>query len=192
MLTVAISLALAALTGIALQYVTDLDAQSWGLALGVLTVAGFVVAGLRANRPLPSDRPHVLLRRPPRSAVYLLLAVGLFLGVATTAVAVSRRPSPPPDSARGYTLLSLLPETDSELLVELRSGEFASATYDVEARVDGRPVQRWDRIRLAPNDVWSTTLRYPDAQRVDVVAYLSNSPATPYRHVHVDLSDRAD
>jgi hypothetical protein len=181
----ALSLALAALCGLALQWTGNLDRRGWGLALGGLALAGcFLVPRTRSADPEATfDRDIWTVRWRPSLAVVgaILLALTAYLYARQGALSHNQY---------AYTTLWMVPSGVSDTAtLGVRNHERSAMSYRLDLVADGRTVLRWPGLRLGPEETLTrevslATLR-PTAGRLEAWLFREDNPAAIYRKVSV-------
>jgi uncharacterized membrane protein len=190
-----LSVSIAVITGLVLDAVhIPLTAASWGIALGLVTVAGLAVVAVRQGQSEVGRRP-----RRPRAwltaaspggrrslgvgAAAMFAMAALAVGAAVVIGVLGQRDR---DSKTAFTELWALPAQGSASAVRLgvRSHERGAARYRIRVSIDGRVV-RSRELTLRPGQTWHSMQPVTrSGERVDVA--LQMSPRGPvYREVHV-------
>ena len=184
-LSVGLSLAIAALGGIVLNWTNwGLHTYSWAVLLGALTLAASAVAWLR-RRALPVDTAAAEESAPPRLDVRTTLSLCVAGIVVLGAIAVSRvGASQQQDS--GFTQLWMTHEAGrpSDIHVGVLSKELVAKAYVLQIKVAGDVLHEWPSIPLQPGESWDATLTVnPSGENVPVeaVLYQAGDPAHIYR-----------
>ena len=184
LVSLALSLALAALGGIGLSLSPwGMTPRSWAIGLSASTVLlALVATSVGSSLRRPEMRWH-----PSRAAAFTTLAALLCACVVTAAVAASRLPSDPPPWASGYTLLWLLPKASGHVEVGLQSGEFSPTSYRVVLKIRNERTVQWTTGTIPPAGTWARLTRASRATRIDAYLYRSSEGAQqPYRHVYLN------
>lgn len=205
-LSLALSLALVPLTGLALNY------SPWGIrlypllgALCGLVTFFLVVAFLRRWR-LPAEEAFALL--PPRLGLSLpaVLAGTVLLAVTLAgvggAIYVARAWRQPPEPfSEFYALASdgtvgaypreVKADTTVDVILGVVNQEGRSTAYRLETRLDGEEPVRIGPFRLDDGERWQKALAVPVAavgshRRAEFVLY-RDGEAEPYRRLHLWL-----
>jgi hypothetical protein len=187
-LSFALSLAVLALGGLALNYLGGIRGGTWAILLVLVVVGCCRSAALRRDRP--PERLHPPLPKPGALELGLAFA-GLAAVVAALVLASATLPA---KSAVGYTELWIAPAAESEgseALVGVRSQEQQTTEYDLGVRIGKRLVRR--EFVLTPGE--ETTVRVgppvaPAGPTVPVVAtlLLDRNPSYVYRRVESTLT----
>jgi uncharacterized membrane protein len=188
--TLGLSLVIVVLAGLLLNLTPiGLQAGSWAVFLGAITLASSVIALIRRQRQnLPASGGINAWN------IGLSLPQGLLLGLAALIVcgafAVSiigaeHQPYP------GFTQLWLVPASGSNqqhtVNIGLSNMESTTMEYRLVVNVNGKVVKQWSTIDLNPNGKWDTTLAIPlssaGSAKVEADLYRTNAPRSLYRHV---------
>lgn len=188
LLSVALSIAVAILTGVALNFTPiGLQSTSWLIALVLVTLCAAVYAFFRRQLPVTTS-----LRFNPskvRAGNVFLYSLAVLLLVVT--LLIVRLPTPA-IGIEGYTSLWVLPIDASHpqfLRLGVGSSELTTDDYRLELQVNGQKVQEWNNIELKPGQNWSavydsgTDLR--TVKLAELSLYRSDQPTVPYRQVHI-------
>lgn len=92
-----------------------------------------------------------------------------------------------------FTQLWMTPAADaptSSIELSFRSEEQTTTAYRIEVWRDGTQVRSWSDIELASGQTWSDSLQV-GAGRIEARLFRLADPATPYRHVTVQLGGAA-
>jgi uncharacterized membrane protein len=187
-LSLGLSLAVDALAGFALNLLpVGLQAQSWALALGLITTMCALLAAFFRH----GDTPPVM--KAPRLHVTALdgLQVGLALIIAGGAIcfAVIRPLEPQPSFTQFWMLPANASSKSCAVSIGVRNFEVTPVTYHVTLIVNGLQAGAWSAITLAPERAWvrSTAVTPQSASSVSVEAqlYREDEPGTLYRDVHL-------
>lgn len=188
--TLGLSLVIVVLAGLVLNLTPiGLQAGSWAVFLGAITLAASVIALVRRQRQnLPASG------RFSAWNIGLSLPQGLLLGLAALIVCgafavsiVGAQQQPYP----GFTQLWLVPASGSTqqhtVNVGLSNMESTTMEYRLVVNVNGKVVREWSAIDLNPNGKWDTTFAIPSSSagsaKVEADLYCTNAPTTLYRHV---------
>lgn len=190
-LSVALSLALAAICGVALNAIGALDARGWALALAGITVGAAALAWRPASASR-IDRPGGLRWRGLDVTMFGLAAL-LAVAAATEARRAAMAPAQFP-----YTEFWLVPEAagdSSAMTIGIRNVEQVAATYEVDILEDGRLVGRWPPLDLAPGATVTTAIgrsRAPAGRRLEARLYRDGNRQTIYRRAWSAGASRAE
>jgi uncharacterized membrane protein len=183
LLTLALSFSLAIFAALVLNFTFGLRASSWVGALGVISVASYLLAPrrFRSDELLPRFAfPRVRVR----DAALLVLAAAL-LGAA---VAVARTPLRA-TNVHGYTALWLLPaRANSAVHVGLRSGELQTTSYRLVIRAGDRVLYNEAVPAVVPGGQFGKIVALPKRVRtrrteVEALLYRAQRPRSVYRSV---------
>ncbi len=178
------SLAVAALTGLALTWMPwGLQAKSWAIALAGVTILSSLAALLR--RLLFEEE------NPPNGRIGLSSLQGLLLGAAVLLAAgaywLASQPTPT-EGLQGYTMLWLLPKPTvgtGELQLGINSQEFGSTDYRLEVWALGRLVKVWPDLELKSGETWQANIQLSGAGSViwpvEARLYRQDIPQKLYR-----------
>lgn len=180
MFTLGISLGLAVVSGLALNWTRwGLQPASWTLFLGGIALVATLVGSLRRER-----QPAPRLVRPAWRSITLGAAAGVFVVAAygLAAYGATQRP------AAAFTQLWMLPRPDDPRAVEIgiRNEEGMAIRYRLVLRAGVDVVQEWPQITLQTGEEWQTVVALsPEATTEDLVAslYRQDQPNTVYRYV---------
>jgi len=193
-LSLGLSVMIVVLSGLVLNLIADgLQARSWAVFLGSITLCASVVALMRQKG---NARSH-----PSRSIVGLTLRSWLLLGLAaivvTGAVAVSSTGAVQQQNSEQFTQLWILPINGAGQKHMVRLGvsnmQPTEAEYALNMSVNGKTVQEWSAIALKPHETWEVTLtlptiRYTGKIYVEAVLYRNSAPSKKYRFVELWLA----
>jgi uncharacterized membrane protein len=188
LLSLGLSMAINVLVGFGLNILPiGLQALSWVLSLGLITVGCALLATFLRRKDLPraSQTPHM------RITVRDCMLFGLASFVVASAVWISIiRPLEP---QRGFTQFWMLPVNEASktcvVSVGVQSFEATSETYRVVMIVNGVQTSTWSPVILTPQQEWvqsvpvtpgTTSSLYVEAQ-----LYRVDEPDIIYRNVHL-------
>jgi len=182
-----LSLTTTILSGLVLNLTPwGLQVTSWAVLLTIITLVASLAA-LRRRRHESANTTAKL--RFPLSLRQVLL-FGLSGLIVTAAIGLARGPKPS-HNLQGYTTLWILPSAESQqnfITLGIHSQEFELVHYKLQLTLDGKPVQEWPDISLAPGRQWAQNILLPAGQgSVEAVLFLANNPGTPYRRVTLGL-----
>ncbi len=197
-LSLGLSLALDILSGFLLNELPGgLQTLSWAILLGALTTVFALVAmytRLRGQKEQPAPaRQGTRTRWLPFSVpAYVLLALAIVVAVLSVRYAIAgvqQQPRP------GFTQLWILPATttgtDCRVQLGVRSFENAPVTYRMTVTMNGKPLQSWSEIRLAPQEMWNQVVAITpgisNSMYLNVNLYRVDQPQLVYRTVHLTL-----
>jgi uncharacterized membrane protein len=187
-LSCGLSLAIDVLVGFALDvFPIGLQAQSWALALGLITTL-FALLAMALQR---GDIVKVSRRTRLRVTVYDCGLLGLAILVVSVAVWLSIiRPSSPQP---GFSQFWMLPAAHHSCAVSVgvQSFETTPVTYRVVTIINGVQSAAWSSIVLAPQEKWNRVVTLPPrvagSVYVEARLYRVNEPGVVYRNVHLTL-----
>jgi hypothetical protein len=184
--SVGLSLAVTILGTVALDRTHwGLQPAAWAALLGGVTLAAGAAAWARRRR-LPQAAAPWRVLAPIHGSQALLFSLAALAAIA--AVTLAGRPAPA-RGAEGYSLLWLLPAADGNpnaARLGLSSHELAATEYRLALELDGRPIQEWGELSLAPGDRWEATAALPPARADEMLEarlYRADDPETIYRRV---------
>jgi len=153
---VGLSIVVTVFCGFALHALGAMTREGRAIALCLPTLAGCVVARLRAPSPAVVDAFPDHPRLLQGQAIILISAIGIAAGAVALArqEALARREF-------NYTEFWMVPDGDSLFAVGIRNGEAGPSRYDVEVSVNGSLVRIWRGIPLAPGESWTIDLAVP-------------------------------
>ena len=193
-LSLGLSMAVDILVGFTLNiFPVGLQAQSWILSLGVLTILFTLVAlYLRRNESTKSKR---ILRPPITRSHTILFGLAILVGIAAIGIALVR----PPTTQAYFTQFWMLPSshttTSCAVTVGIQNLEANTKTYQVIVSMNGAPVSVWQSVPLTPKKTWErlvpiyitgNTNAYIEAR-----LYKVDEPDTVYREVHMTVESKA-
>ena len=178
------SVSAAALGGLLVQLVVDLDRDAW-IAISAIVAFGAsaIAARRRQTLPIPRRRP-VPLRAPPGA----LWAVGFLaaLAIAGGALAIATDGVREQQSRQRFASLWALPVgTGVETGVWNHGGP---TTYRLDVSNRGETLESL-RLRLAPNQRWSKRLETSIVGRTGTLLLTLYQGALPYRSVELALEE---
>lgn len=188
-LTLGLSMAIDILVGFVLNILPiGLQALSWALSLGILTVI-FASLALFVRRRDTVTTGKVLR---PRLALFDVLFLGLAAFVIINAIwlAAIRPPTPQPS----FTQFWMVPADPTHKVCAVTLGiqnfELSSIQYNISMTVNGERVTgNWSTIALDPQQKWTQAVSItPEAQNdlhVEARLYRADQPSTVYREVHL-------
>jgi hypothetical protein len=177
-LAVGISLALAALSGLALNW----TARGFGGAQSTVLLGTISLAALAGG----AVRDHLdgtgtpVLPRPGRS---MLLLGGAAAVLATAAVAFSVW-SAEHQRGPGFTQAWLVPGSAGRLDLGVENDGSGAETYRLLLTAGGQTVREWRAVRLRPGQRWTSTVPEP-AGGAELAVYRSEQPTEIYRSLKV-------
>jgi len=183
-----LSLVVAFLGGLVLNWTPQgLQATSWAVLLGSVTLAASIVAvarlwsGNREQSTINRVNPKISIGQGALLVLAALVTCAA-IGIARNGAATQSYP--------GFTQLWMLPadgDSNSAVRVGVRSGEPTAVRYRLQVEADGYVVLDQSPIDLEPEEDWETVLampsEYSQAETVDAVLYRLDAPEEPYRRV---------
>ncbi len=203
--TFGLSLAIAVLSGIALNWSPwRLNTASFTLFLGGVTLLACSVALVRRIRLAPWEQVADLaalennFSQPLRFSPMQWLTFGAagliaFVAVATAVVEAQRNP------ASDVLQLWMVPtQADSApkntVRVGVRNFEYANADYRLQLMRGGYVVQEWPEVKVEQGSTWEVTVTlksdWPGVGPVEAVLYQTEQPREPFRKVSYWLSEK--
>ncbi len=193
---VALSIALTALIGLALNFTSyGLQPQIWMLLLVGITLIGCAIAILRRQISpwFTSIEPPIRFSWGEIAMVGLAVILGFFaVGVARNGVTTEPQP--------GFTQLWMLPpssSTSSTVNLGIRNEENNSVSYHLIISAGNNTLAEWDDIQLDPGEQWenqiamsSVTAAAQVGNEIDARLYRDNDPNTIYRSTSFALNSQ--
>ncbi|TMC02450.1 MAG: DUF1616 domain-containing protein [Chloroflexi bacterium] len=177
-LAVGISLALAALSGLALEWTPrGLGGAQTTILLGTISLAALAGGAMRDQL---GKTAALALPRPGRLVVLLGGAAAL---LAAAAVAFSVW-SAAQDRGPGFTQAWLVPGSAGRLDLGLENDQSGAETYRLVLTAGRQPVREWRAVRLRPGQRWSASAALP-AGGAELDVYRSEQPGQVYRSLKV-------
>jgi uncharacterized membrane protein len=194
-LSIGISLALAALSAILLDWTPlGIGGAQQTLLLGLLALVAIVAIVLR-DLGRRGGRSEAGAGRAPRLFASFkwrqALLFGIAMAIVASAVAYSAHSALRPRGT-GFTQswINVQDAKAGVVDVGLENDEVQAETYRLQLTLNKRPVNEWRDVRLEPGQQWSTKLSLPQSQgqRVaELVVYRSDHPTTVYRKVQLSI-----
>lgn len=163
-----------------------LSAATWAISLVALSSVALAVGVYR--RPKGAGWWTICMPEP-RAALALALAAAIAGGAFVIArVGEDEHVRP------GFTQLWMVPEDASwAVTVGIRSAERETETFSLVLDVDGERLSEWSPLVLGHNEEWMTRAPVPapatgTTSRVQATLVRLGDPGTPYRRVHVWLT----
>jgi uncharacterized membrane protein len=191
LLTIILSIALTVMGGLLLNLLpSGLEAQTWALWLGGITLVNGVIALLRTARP--SDQPVPIATPALRPGQALMIALASLMLVGAISLArggVLSQPRP------GFTQLWILPAAEPEgIQVGVQNEEGMPLTYWLVIRQGETPVQAYYDVEVETGGTWNITVPLsPDmwsvGQPIDAQLYRADQPDNVYRSVTLWLTE---
>ncbi|GAC1622601.1 MAG: hypothetical protein NVS4B7_14060 [Ktedonobacteraceae bacterium] len=190
-LSLGLSLALAILGGLLLNMLPiGLQAQSWALFLGLVTIVFSLVATyFRRSVQLTGTR-RLRFRGSISASVFLGLATTVaILSVLFSIIGVEQQPHP------GFTQFWMLPtvraSTNCAVQFGVRSYEGTPVTYRVTMTMNGQLLHRWSPVVLKPEQTWNQIVPVTPGTAhsiyLEARLYRLDQPQSVYRNVHLTL-----
>ena len=191
-----LSLSIVILGGLALNLTpVGLQARSWAVLLGVVTLGASAVAILRQRRQGEAAEGwsgFKSIRLTFRQGLLLGLAV-LIVGGAFAVSIIGAQQQP----RSGFTQLWMLPTSGSakaqdSVSLGLSNKESTPMQYRLTLEINGKVIKEWSAIDLSPNQQWDATLvlrqSLPSSSatapaKVEAILYRASNPKTMYRYV---------
>lgn len=178
-LTLGIFVAVTLVIGIILNYTAaGITRPLWMIGYGLYTlIASLVALGARGHygtTPITLKYAH--------AALLVILAVAFGLSYLMARVGLETYPH------TGFTEFWLLRDENEPngVLLGVTSGETEPVSYHLETLADGRLIESWPEIELAPGETWQTALELPDSTTDPVIGLLYRVGDTePYRRVEL-------
>ena len=192
-ISLGLSLAITILLGLVLYWAgISLQTVTWAAALAVTTLVACGIAWRR--RQLAEGEisaPRLSINLGPRDIVLLGLAVAL----GGVAIGIARLPTPSNDVS-GYTSLWMVPtsaENTGNYQLGITNNEFATMLYHLQVTIDGRVVQDWPELQLAPGKTWTSPITLERGQAgagsVEAALYRLDNPTVVYRQVRLQRQE---
>jgi uncharacterized membrane protein len=183
LLTPSLSLAFAALGGLALHFTPwGLTPPAWAVLLLALTVTCGLVAAWRRSRVGAGDVSPTPVRSPGFKPMHALPMFGAAL-VVGAAIWVAREPVPQ-QPEQGYAMLWALPADPAAtgLRVGVQNLEPTAGQYNLRIIASGQTLQQF-AIDLQPVDSWEADITLPQAipGPVEALLYRADTPDVVYR-----------
>ncbi|MBO0701678.1 MAG: DUF1616 domain-containing protein [Candidatus Dormibacteraeota bacterium] len=200
-IAIGVSLALAALSGLALNWLPGgVDGRRSTMLLGVIALAaiGIVLERDRRQAVLPGGELASGRGAWPSMPLSLrqLAMLGTALGLVVTAVVLAVH-SATTDLGPGFTQAWMVTRDPAgQVSIGLQNNEHQARTYDLQLSVQGGTppstqgtlVREWKRVRLSPGQKWAGTATVPNAAPGRVAylrVYRADAPTQVYRQVQV-------
>ena len=191
-----ISVSIVILGGLVLNSTTfGLQARSWAVLLGVITLTASAVAILRQrNQGVATERQAGFKGLP------FTFRQGVLLGIATLIVGGAFAVSivgAQQQARSGFTQLWMLPtsstsKVDNSVSLGVSNKEFTPMQYHLAVDINGKVIKDWPAIDLSPNQQWKFTLVLQKSllagsattpAKIEALLYRASDPKTIYRHV---------
>jgi uncharacterized membrane protein len=191
-----ISLSIVILSGLVLNMTPfGLQARSWAVFLGVVTLGASAVVILRQRRQGEVAEGwsgfkgmHLTFRQGLLLGLALLIVGGAF---AVSIIGANQQPR------SGFTQLWMLPasgtsKAENAVRLGLSNKESAPMQYRLAVDVNGKAIKEWPAIDLSPNQQWEATLVLQQSlasssttapAKIEAMLYRASDPTTIYRHV---------
>jgi uncharacterized membrane protein len=194
-LSIGISLALAALSAILLDWTPlGIGGGQQTLLLGLVALAAIVTVLVR-NLGRRDGRSEAGARAARRAFTSIrwrqALLFGIAVAIVASAVAYSAQSALQPHGA-GFTQSWIHVQDAKTGAVEigLENDERQGQTYRLQLTFNNRPINEWKDVRLEPGQQWSANLSLPQSGGqgiAELAVYRSDQPTTVYRKVRVSL-----
>lgn len=191
-LSLGLSFAINILNGFILNiFPVGLQAKSWAVSLGLLTVFFSLLAVYLRRKPSIDEILWPKLKTSIRGYLLIGLAITIaILSVWYSVITVVQQPYP------GFTQFWMLPSKQSNescaVLVGVHSFESVPVTYRVVMTMNGIQVTRPLTVILEPQQErdWSISLKLTAANTMNIEAqlYRADKPNIRYREVHMTLN----
>jgi Protein of unknown function (DUF1616) len=177
-LAVGISLALAALSGLALEWTPlGLGGTRSTVLLGTISLAALAGGAMRDHL---GEAATPAIPRPARATV-VLGAMAALLAAAAVAFSVW---SAAQDRGPGFTQAWLVPASAGRLDLGLENDQSGAETYRVVLTAGGQTVREWRAVRLRPGQQWSSSATLP-TRGAELDVYRAEQRDVVYRSVRV-------
>ncbi|HEY4025498.1 MAG TPA: DUF1616 domain-containing protein, partial [Candidatus Dormibacteraeota bacterium] len=186
LLDLGLSLSLAALSGLALNW------TPWGmggvqppLLLGLFSLAAIAVVARRERGGSWAATADAWRRSLPPHRIHVRLA-GAAAALLVAAVAFSAW-SAAEDHGPGFTQVWLVPRTAGRLDLGLRNDQPRADTYRLRLTAGGGTVREWSAVRLQPGQRWFATAALPagTAAGAELAVYRAEQPRRVYRSLRL-------
>jgi uncharacterized membrane protein len=194
-LSIGVSLALAALSGILLDWTPlGIGGGQQTILLGLVALVAIVAVLLRDLRRR-NDRTAAGESGSGRRFAFSRWREALLFGVAVaivaSAVAYSAHSALRPRGA-GFTQswIQVQDAKAGKVDIGVENDEPRAETYRLQLTMDKRAVKEWRDVRVEPGQQWTTSLNLPQSRGqgvAELVIYRSDDPKTVYRKVRVSL-----
>lgn len=179
-----LSLAVTVLSGLVLNLTSwGMQAKSWALLLGALTICLAIAAQIRRRSPIPTPSTRFTLN----SRLGLLFGIAVILLVAAVSVAslgAIRQWTP------GFTQLWILPIDDTasdKVILGLHNYEGTTVSYQLKLRAGDTLLIEFSTIEIESGGKWETVVNVPPeyegVQALKAELYRLDDPETIYRRV---------
>ncbi len=163
LVTVALSLAIVIIVGLALNEEASIARPQWVTALAFLTLAASAIAWAKGGRA-STARASDVTRGParwPRYRPMQIVEAAAAVGLAAVALGLSLRISIRHPQFF-YTQLWIVPKQNApnSVVIGLSNEEARAENYAIELLVDHHLVQSWSDVSLKPGDTWMKTFRW--------------------------------
>jgi uncharacterized membrane protein len=164
----------------------SLQTMTWAIALATVTL---IACGIAWRRQLlvTEERSETSFSFDLSRRDVILLGLAVVIG--GIAIGLARLPAPI-DNVTGYTSLWLIPARDGQVAsyeIGITSQEFETVTYRLQVMADGRVVQEWPELKLAPGETWTSSIALPadrvNTGSIEAVLYRLDNPNAVYRQV---------
>ncbi len=196
--TFGLSLALAVLSGIALNWSPwRLSTVSFAFFLGGVSLLSCVIALLRRMTMAPweqvADQAAIEenFSQPLRFKLshWLMFGLaGIITVIAIGSAALEARRNPASDVLQLWMVPVPMASSGVEpntVRIGVRNFEYASADYSLQLMRGGYVVQEWPQLRVAQGNTWEVTMTlksdWPGVGPVEAVLYQASAPREPFR-----------
>lgn len=194
--TLGISLSIVILSGLVLNITPfGLQARSWAVFLGVITLGACAVAILRKRKQeeVPERRSGFKdISFSFRQAVLLGIAALIVGGAFAVSIVGAQQ-----QAQSGFTQLWMLPasttsKVNNSVNLGVSNKESTPLQYHLAVDINGKVIKDWPAIDLSPNQQWKFTLVLQKSllatsaatpAKIEALLYKTNDPKTIYRHV---------
>lgn len=161
-----------------------LNATSWSLLLGGLTLLAAALAALRR----PAGQPLGLIWSAPRVALFAVTLLVLGGAFKVAVVGAETQPWPP---FTQFWLLADQPHPDT-VRVGLHSAEQQPRSYLLRLHQADQVLESWGPIELGPGQSWETlanTSGVSSSEPVEAILFLAEAPTVPYRRTTLWIAE---
>ena len=194
--TLGISLSIVILSGLVLNITPfGLQARSWAVLLGIITLGACAVAILRHRK-----QEEVPERRSGFEDISFSFRQTVLLGIAALIVGGAFAVSivgAQQQARSGFTQLWMLPasttsKVNNSVNLGVSNKESTPMQYHLAIDINGKVIKDWPAIDLSPDQQWKFTLVLQKSllatsaatpAKIEALLYKANDPKTIYRHV---------
>ena len=191
-----ISVSIVILSGLVLNSTTfGLQARSWAVLLGVITLGACAVTILRQRR-----QRETVERWSGFKDLQFTFRQGVLLGIAAIIVGGAFAVSivgAQQQARSGFTQLWMLPasatsKVNNSVNLGVSNKESTPMQYHLAVDINGKVIKDWPAIDLSPNQQWKFTLVLQKSllvgsattpAKIEALLYRASDPKTIYRHV---------